>query len=248
MTSTLLDDRLASDLDTLWRDGFLLIPQALSQADTQLIRARIMHARDQGWQDGLNDEGNMWFDSLLERDPEHFSRLVGASRVRPYLEALFGAQCQLRSMRAHINPGAYGQTWHMDFISYWRERRRAQGHALAVPASGVNTTFYFDHHAPGRAALCFVTGSHREQPPHTDPPDTAAIHAWAETRPCTTIHPGAGDCVLFLSHIVHRGIKRDQALQRSNVVCHYQGCAMHEGIWHVAQPGTYPGAFPFAQA
>jgi len=248
MTTALLDDPIALGLDTLWRDGFLLIPQALSAADTQLIRGRIMHARHCGWQDGLNDEGNMWFDSLLERDPAHFSRLVGQERVRPYLEALFGRQCQLRSMRAHINPGVYGQTWHLDFISYWQERRRLQGHPLAVPASGVNTTFYFDQHAPKRAGLSFVTGSHRTQPPHTDPPDLPAIHAWAETQPCTTIYPGAGDCVLFLSHIVHRGIKRDQALQRSNVVCHYQGCAMHEGIWHVAQPCAYPGAFPFTRA
>ncbi|MBA2481749.1 MAG: hypothetical protein H0V44_13885, partial [Planctomycetes bacterium] len=48
------------DLDALERDGFALVRQALSAEETGLIRARIMHAREQGWQDGLNDEGNMW--------------------------------------------------------------------------------------------------------------------------------------------------------------------------------------------
>jgi len=57
----------------------------------------------------------MWFDTLLDRDPETFRPLVAHPSVRPILEALMGPQCQLRSLRGHINPGPYQQEWHMDF-------------------------------------------------------------------------------------------------------------------------------------
>ena len=105
MTPAELDARL----DQLDRDGFLLIPQALSPAETEEVRQRVNHAREQGWQEGLNEVGNMWFDSLLVRDPETFKPLVAQREVRPYLNALLGPQLQLRSFRAHINPGPYLQ-------------------------------------------------------------------------------------------------------------------------------------------
>jgi ectoine hydroxylase-related dioxygenase (phytanoyl-CoA dioxygenase family) len=62
--------------------------------------------------------------SLLEKDPETFRPLVAHESIRPYLDALMGPQCQLRSFRAHINPGAYEQEWHMDFYGYWRQPKR----------------------------------------------------------------------------------------------------------------------------
>ncbi|MBA3710407.1 MAG: phytanoyl-CoA dioxygenase family protein [Planctomycetes bacterium] len=236
------------DLDALERDGFALVRQALSPDETALIRGRIMYAREQGWQDGLNDEGNMWFDSLLDREPETYSRVVGHPAVRPYLEGMLGRQCQLRSMRAHINPGVYRQTWHMDFLGYWHEQRANASCRLAVQPVGLNTTFYFDDNLAGRSGLSFIPGSHRSQPPHTDPFDWNALNTWAEQQPSVDLHPSAGDCVIFYSHIVHHGTKQDVALQRSNIVCHYQGCPMYDGVWHVAAPRGFAGSFPFAPA
>ena len=49
--------------------------------------------------------------------------LVGHPSIRPYLEGMMGKQCQLRSLRAHINPGPYLQEWHLDFYGYWQEKR-----------------------------------------------------------------------------------------------------------------------------
>jgi len=96
-------------LDQLEREGFLLIEGALDPDEREHMRQRMNYAREQGWQEGLNPVGNMWFDSLLERDPDTFRPLVAHRSIRPYLEALFGPQCQLRSLRGHINPGPYLQ-------------------------------------------------------------------------------------------------------------------------------------------
>jgi hypothetical protein len=140
---------LTERLNELERVGFLLIEGALSPAETEHVRQRIDHARSMGWEEGLNAVGNMWFDSLLDREPETFASLVAHTSVRPVLDGMMGPQCQLRSFRAHINPGAYVQEWHMDFYGYWEEKRRCEGPRLAVQPTGVNTTFYMQDNDPG---------------------------------------------------------------------------------------------------
>ena len=57
-------------LDKLERDGYLLVEGALTLDETEHIRQRINYARQQGWEEGLNSVGNMWFDTLLDREPE----------------------------------------------------------------------------------------------------------------------------------------------------------------------------------
>ena len=134
-----VDDKL----DKLDRDGYLLVEGALTADETEHIRQRINYARQQGWDDGLNAVGNMKFDTLLDREPETYQPLVGHPNVRPYLEGMMGKQCQLRSFRAHINPGPYLQEWHLDFYGYWHEKREAEKHRYAVSTVSFNSTFYF---------------------------------------------------------------------------------------------------------
>ena len=77
---------LESILDELEREGFILIPGALDPEQTEEIRVHINQARENGWEEGLNEVGNMWFDSLLDREPETFGPLVGHESIRPVLE------------------------------------------------------------------------------------------------------------------------------------------------------------------
>ena len=69
-------------------------------------------------------------------------------------------------------------------------------------------------------------------------------HAWCEQHEKVVLHPMAGDAVVFYSHMVHQGAKDDDTMERSNVVCHYQPCAMHERAWHVAGQRGFAGSFP----
>ena len=52
-------EEIERQLDQLERDGYLVIEGALSAADTQAIARRLNHERSQGWEDGLNQVGNM---------------------------------------------------------------------------------------------------------------------------------------------------------------------------------------------
>ena len=238
---------IEQDLDRLDRDGYLLIEGALTPEEVERYRAALNEARAKGWQDGVNPVGNMKFDSLLEKAPEIFSSLIAHSSVRPYLWALLGPQCQLRRLRAHINPGPYHQEWHMDFWEYW-EQPSAR---YAVKAIGVNTTFYFHDHAPGKAWLKFVHRGHLLKPEGLVRGFNSMVDnpfaRWCEAQKHDILYPKAGDAVLFFSHIPHKGAKEDAAMERSNVVVHYQCTPMYEGIWHVSTPIGYAGTFPFAK-
>jgi hypothetical protein len=161
---------------------------------------------------------------------------------------MMGMQCQLRSFRAHINPGPYLQEWHLDFYGYWQERREAEKYRLAVPPIGINTTFYFQDNGPSEGHLKFIKNGHQIEPPHLYPMDRPLFEEWCEAQEHVVIYPKAGDCVVFLSHIPHQGAKERDDMERSNVVCHYQLTPMYEGIWHVSQSRGWQGTFPFAES
>ena len=63
------------NIGQLLEDGYILIEGALSPEETENIRQRVNFAREQGWEEGLNAVGNMWFDSLLDREPDTYAPL-----------------------------------------------------------------------------------------------------------------------------------------------------------------------------
>ena len=100
-----------------------------------------------------------------------------------------GKQCQLRSLRAHINPGPYLQEWHMDFYGYWQEQRYVEEHPFAMAPVGINTTFYFQDNDPGEGHLKFIKGGHLTEPPHLYPLDRPKFEAWCEAQDHVILHP-----------------------------------------------------------
>ncbi len=244
-----MDETIAKNLETFEEKGWLLIPGALTPEETERCRMALNEARANGWEEGLNHVGNMWFDSLLDRMPDVFSPLVGHASVRPYLEALYGPQCQLRSLRGHINPGPYDQEWHMDFYGYWQQNDTGR---YAARGTGINTTFYFQDNGPGIARLTYVKGGHRISPPLEVTREggwsvsEVAFNAWAESLEHEIIYPKAGDCVLFFSHIPHKGSKDNDSVERSNIVCHYQNNPFYQGIAHVSVLQKHTG-FPLSK-
>ncbi len=79
-------DNIEAILDEHEKEGFVIIPGALGAGDVEEVRVHINQAREKGWEEGLNAVGNMWFDTLLDREPEIFGPLVGHESIRPVLE------------------------------------------------------------------------------------------------------------------------------------------------------------------
>ena len=188
--------------------------------------------------------------------------VVGHPSVAPYLKAMLGKQCQLRSLRAHINPRAYRQEWHMDFADYHYQERNA-GAARPLRALCMNTTFYLTDNTPERGRLTFLKNYvdrllPDELLPHIQYTDDRSnpFQAWCDAQPQEHLYPLAGDAIVFFAHIPHQGVKFGDDPEddiRANLVLHFQQNPMYPGIKFVSSPDFtletlgYAGTFPFAE-
>ena len=259
----MVNEEAPAGLAALERDGFLLAPGALDAEAVAWWKRTLYDLHRRGLNEIDNSVGNVAFESLLRLAPERSRLLVGHPSVAPYLRAILGRQCQLRSLRAHLNPRAYRQEWHMDFTDYQYQERRSEA-GRPVRALCMNTTFYLTDNTPERGRLTFLTG-YVDRPipdeilPYVHYTDDRAnrFQAWCDRQPQAHLHPRAGDAVVFFSHVPHQGVKFGDDPPddvRANLVLHYQQNPMYPGIRFVSTPDItlgalgYAGTFPFAEA
>lgn len=254
---TLFEQNLAQ----LKRDGYLLIKQALSPDVVDAWKAVLYDLYGKGEYQIKNGVGNVAFEKLLALQPERARALMTHPNTAPYLKAILGKQCQLRSFRAHVNPGAYTQEWHMDFYDYYYQAEKA---AAEQPLIGLcmNATFYLTDNTPERGRLTFVKGYLDKPVPENlrgnlrytedrnDP-----FQRWCDEQDREDLHPMAGDAVVFYSHVPHQGAKfgiDPEGQMRANIVLHFQQNPMFPGISFVSDSQFtletlgYKGTFPFA--
>jgi hypothetical protein len=136
----------------------------------------------------------------------------------------------------------------MDFYGYWDQSEQGR---YAAQGLALNTTFYFQDGGPDISQLEFVTGGHLKRPAGIRRGAVIATEQneftrWCESQPRTIVYPQAGDCLLFYSHIPHRGLKTDSRRERSNVVCHYQVNPFYPGVWFLSETIGDFGIYPFA--
>ena len=260
---TKTESTFEENIEYLERDGFILIPNALDEETVLKWRDCLYAKRERDEYDGFNSVGNMYFEKLLIEEEELSHPLVGHPSVAPYLKAILGKQCQLRSLRAHLNPSEYTQEWHMDFRDYWYQMEKTGG-SKTVQGFCMNTTFYLTDNTPDTGRLTFIKEfCHKPIPEemighlgYTDDRSNP-FQRWCDEQPHVDLHPMSGDAVIFYSHIPHQGAKTGEdkdELIRANLVLHYQQNPMYPGIIFVSRPDItlealgYDATFPFAEA
>ena len=125
------------NLEFLQKNGFVMVKEALSKDQISVWKEKLYsHYINQKYEIN-NTVGNVAFEKLLEIEPHLSRKLIGHKSVAPYLKYFLGKQCQLRSLRAHINPGTYLQEWHMDFYDYWYQQESSKAN---VPLKGLCMT------------------------------------------------------------------------------------------------------------
>lgn len=253
---------LEQNLAQLKRDGFLLVPQALDATTVAEWKSVLYDLYAQKKYEISNGVGNVAFEKLLQLQPERTKALMNHPSTSPYLRTIMGKQCQLRSLRAHVNPGAYTQEWHMDFYDYYYQAEKAAAEQPSI-ALCMNATFYLTDNTPEHGRLTFVKGyMDRPVPDHLRPnlryteDRNDPFQRWCDEQERVDLHPMAGDAVIFFSHIPHQGAKfgvDPEGQMRANIVIHYQQNPMFPGIKFVSDPQFtletlgYRGTFPFAE-
>ena len=228
---------LERDLDKLDKNGYIIVRGALDSESVVAFRDWLYRKVEAKEWDGYNKVGNVSFDHLLEQAPELSKPLVGHPSVAPLLKGMLGRQCQLRSLRCHVNPVSYTQEWHRDFVHYWNCEDEGR-HALRPLC--LNTTFYLTDNDPETGRLTFLKEyAHKELPKEINEARQKVdyenpFHRWCETQEKVDLHPMSGDAVVFFSHIPHQGakLKQEEASEptRCNIVLHYQQTPMFWGI------------------
>jgi ectoine hydroxylase-related dioxygenase (phytanoyl-CoA dioxygenase family) len=209
----------------LWQDGYLLVRGALP-AD-QLARVRAAYDV-MGPPDRRAGDGNEVYAHASFKDPV-FTELVRHPAVDGVLTRVLGAGYAFYRMAGHKTPGAYCQPWHWDdvrWIAYGSlplDQRPAR-----TPPVCAHTTFYLDTLTPETGFLKVPPGSHRRPEVLTAPafrPDTGEAPFGPEVK----LYPGAGDAIVFISHLPHRGENLVNGLPRRNIVCLYGPAGTQEG-------------------
>jgi ectoine hydroxylase-related dioxygenase (phytanoyl-CoA dioxygenase family) len=248
-------------LAQLRRDGFVLIRHALDRDTVNAWKTILYDLFERKQYEISNGVGNVAFEKLLLHQPEQTRALIAHPSTAPFLKAVMGKQCQLRSVRAHVNPGEYTQEWHMDFYDYYYQVEKAEAQQ---PLFGLcmNATFYLTDNTPDRGRLTFLKGYGEKPAPDELRPflrytedRNDPFQRWCDEQEHVDLYPLAGDAVVFLSHIPHQGAKTGpdpEGDMRANIVLHYQQNPMFPGIRFVSNPQFtlemlgYAGTFPFA--
>ena len=254
------DNSFETALQFLQDNGYLLIKNALDADQVAEWKDLLYGMYDREEYCGANSVGNVYFNLLLEQRPDLVKPLLTNPRTTPYIRAIMGRQCQLRSVRAHVNPEEYRQEWHMDFLDYYYQDEKAD---CIQPASALcmNQTFYLTDNDPDTARLTFLR-EYLNQPipdelrPHMFYTDDRQnpFQVWCDNQVHADLYPKAGDAVVFYSHIPHQGAKigpDPKGEIRANLVFHFQQNPMHPGILFVSDPQhtldtiSYRESFPF---
>ena len=243
-------------LQTFLEKGFIHINNALDSSEVKKWNSNITSLYKSKLYDIDNSVGNVAFEKLLTFFPTDTKDLIAHPSIALYLKNILGKQCQLRSIRAHVNPDKYLQEWHMDFYDYWNQNRQAES-TLFSHCTCVNTTFYFTDNTPETGRLRFLKDFHEKPIPenifkysgYTDDRENP-FQKWCDDQNHVDLFPMAGDAIIFFSHIPHQGAKYDNAF-RSNIVLHYQQNPMHPDVKFVSDPQYtieqlgFAGTFPF---
>jgi len=171
------------------RDGYCIVPNAISPAETRAI-ADAIAALEAGMPMGRNDfegEKTRRIYSLAGKG-EIFMRLAEHPLVLEVLDALLLPNCLLSNLQSiRIHPGETRQPWHTDDAFYRIPRPR--------PILAVSTIWALEDFTEENGATEIVPGSHLWASEAPDEEDARAIPA---------VMP-AGSVILFQGALWHRG-------------------------------------------
>jgi hypothetical protein len=193
---------VAADLEAVRRDGYVILPDLLSPAELDQIRASVLPLLDRRGRNNFEGASTQRVYSVLNKT-RACDRIVDHPRVLAILDRLFQPNYLLSMLQViNILPGETAQMLHTDDGFYPLPRPRAP--------LGAATIWAIDDFTADNGATDIVSGSH-EWGDDRAPTD-------AERQP--VVMP-AGSCVFFVGTLWHGGGANRSAAPRLALTAQY---------------------------
>jgi len=205
----------------LERDGFAIVPGALSEGEVAALSAEISNVFESSPPDRARDVRDEFRYGMLNRSPLS-QKAIGARAILDVIEPLLGEDCHVIANTAWRNvAGHRGGAWHVDAGPHVpRAEGVAWPDAIPYPVFAVAMHLFLEDCPREAGPTAVVPGSHRSGrlPPKEKLSD--ATLAW-DGREAVYLEARAGDAALFVSDVWHRGTPAEPGRRRFFLQVHY---------------------------
>ena len=197
-------------LERFQRDGFLVVPGALSPEEAEVLRRGLEAAfSEEDAEAALYNMPRMWRPKMFERGPE-FEAVIDHSGVAGpggMVEAILGSDCHLIANSAlRTEPGAGISGWHVDeVVRFPRSKDVPLDPRIPMPTFVLNLNYYLCDVDEELGPTQFVPGSHRSgRNPTPEDRDSDGNPTYEGQSAFSALGP-AGTCVMWNDQTWHRG-------------------------------------------
>ena len=207
--------------EQLEKDGYAHLKAVLSAEEVASLRAEcdeVFASSDVDRERDVNDE---WRYAMFNRSPL-CQQTISHRAILDVIEPLLGEDCHVMANTLWRNvKGHAGGGWHIDAGPHiprpadvpWDDR-------IPYPVFAIGTHIYLEDCPLEAGPTAVVPGSHRsgQFPPYEKLNDLALTY---DGRASVTLPAKAGDVVLFVSDVWHRGTPAQDGFGRYFLQCHY---------------------------
>jgi len=197
-----------TQLEQFTRDGFLVIPDALSADQVSALLSAVQRAFNQPSAEAdLYHMPDMWRPKMFEQE-QVFEDLVDNPAVIDLIESVVGNDCHIIANSALRTTSGKGISfWHVDeTVRFPRPVDVPLDARIPMPCFIVNLNYYLCDVDEDLGPTQFVPGSHRSGRQPRDPEDYAAPDSPVyEGQGVVSAVGKAGTCVMWHDQTWHRG-------------------------------------------
>ena len=197
----------SKQLETFHREGFLVIPDALSKQQVKTLREGVEREFERDHPEAaMYGMQGMWRPKMFERG-EAFEALIDHEPIISLVEQIVGSDCHLIAMSAlRTEPGAGISSWHADeTVRFPLPEGVKLDERIQMPCLVVNINYYLCDVDLELGPTEFVPRTHRSGRGPTTADKDASGNPTYEGRSAVSATGPAGTCVLWHDQTWHHG-------------------------------------------